>query len=599
MKKKRRFNTISKKSTLLLSVIGIVIIAVIGMTFSDIFYAAMRPYFQNYIASAISSNAVRQSYVWRNSNLAYRFLFSDDLKNLISDYFKADENKSEVKKRIEERLPVARVGQFHSSENGEDGSITATSHTMVYTSSGEAFFSKDSSQIVPIVLRSDWLRELSNNEETTVYSPVISDDKTTTKVTCFAIRFEVDGMVCHAIHILNFNDIAAQFEELRALGITDYQFFQRGQLLYSSLGERSTISLEDYPPEMYSETQYRTMVRPRKDGIDFMILVSYEYEDYRMAVHVTKDTLLAPYQQIFRLFQAFLSGMVILLIVIVCVTLKWMLKRLTRLSKQMNLVREGNYNLTVFDSKEDEIGVLSQTFGIMLMRIKEDITHKVEQEKREQQMRYSLLVSAIDPHFIYNTLNTITFLSKMGRCDDIEVVNDALIAMLKDRLTMKSCKTFDSIRVEKEVLEQYVLIQSFLSQNKFHFAFEVSPEDLMLQIPKNILQPLVENSIQHGILCHKNEITREYIDGEIKISIQRSDNSIVIRLYDNGIGMDQDTIHRFFVKEPKPIDQNDAEHIGIHNVRSRLSYLYGERYSMTVESKVDEGTCITIRLPLE
>ncbi|WP_040196799.1 sensor histidine kinase [Candidatus Soleaferrea massiliensis] len=597
MKIKERFNTITKKSILMISAIGIAVILLINMGFPAIFYEIMKPHFSQSVSSVINACAVRQSYIWRSNSVAYRLSFDEAFHQLVADYDNEDAGRDALYEEIQSFLPVNRVG-YAKGKNPGAGAITSTSYNMVYTEEGDSFYIPEAAGYARVVLESGWLKSLPGDQESASYSPVLYGEKESgLQALCFAVPFDAGGLRCYAVHIMNFAELEAQFGEMHALDIDDYLLLCEGEELYRSLGEGSQIDLDAYPAEMYEGLQYETRSFDKPDGIDFMVLCSYEEEDFRLAVHVPKETLLLPYSRIFLLFQLFLCALVLLLLIMVCFTLRGILSRLTRLDRRMNRVRQGDYNVVLLDKHTDEIGNLACTFNMMLQTIKEDIRRQVEHEKKEQQMQYSLLVSAIDPHFVYNTLNTITFLAKMNRNDEIVEVNNALIGTLKDRLTMKNCKTFDSVKVEKEVLEQYMLIQRCLCHNQIDYRFIVSKEDEALQIPKNILQPLVENALQHGILPHKDPQTRRIIEGSITITVTREQEQTVIRLADNGVGMDKQTIEKFFVQLPESIQNKGSQHIGVHNVRMRLSYLYGDRCRMRVESAPGEGTRITIVLP--
>lgn len=203
--------------------------------------------------------------------------------------------------------------------------------------------------------------------------------------------------------------------------------------------------------------------------------------------------------------------------------------------------------------------------------------------------------SAIDPHYIYNTLNTVTALAELGRCQEVVEVNNALIGTLKDRLKMKNYKTFDTVQAERETLEQYMVIQRYLCWAKIQFSFQVSEEDQNLLIPKNIIQPLVENAIKHGILCRDDDEIKE---GKIDVTVEGCGEQIRITVQDNGAGMEEETVQRFFSREPGPVPEGDVSHIGVNNVRMRLKYLYRGNYEMTVDSRKNEGTVIRIVLPI-
>ena len=150
-------------------------------------------------------------------------------------------------------------------------------------------------------------------------------------------------------------------------------------------------------------------------------------------------------------------------------------------------------------------------------------------------------------------------------------MNDALIGTLKDRLSIKNYKTFDTVEKEKKVIEQYMIIQSYLCHNKIDFKFEAGDDVLQLQIPKNIIQPLVENSIKHGLLPNKDETRVKIKDGVLRVEVRHENGMISISVYDNGVGMDSEKKSSLLKDDMPPVS---AEHIGIANMKVRLAYLY-------------------------
>ena len=150
--------------------------------------------------------------------------------------------------------------------------------------------------------------------------------------------------------------------------------------------------------------------------------------------------------------------------------------------------------------REDEIGQLESSFNKMIDDLKHSIEVIGEKEAKEQQIRFSLLVSQIDPHFIYNTINSINYLARKKRCEDIVKVNSALIAILKDRLRVNDIQITDSVANEMKIVNQYIVIEKFMYDGNLEVEWDIAPELMEEQIPKNMIQPLVENSLFHGLI---------------------------------------------------------------------------------------------------
>lgn len=275
-----------------------------------------------------------------------------------------------------------------------------------------------------------------------------------------------------------------------------------------------------------------------------------------------------------------------------------MLKRIRMLDGVMNGQCVPGYRKMLENPGNDEISRLVSSFEAMMKEIEENTEDLINHEKKEQQMQYALIVSAVDPHFIYNTLNTITFLALMDRNEDVVKVNNALIAILKNRLQAKNLQPLDRGKEEKAALKQYILIQNYLTSDRIRFSFDICADDLELRIPKNIIQPLVENAIKHGILPNKGNDGKPLV-GKIQVEVFRtSDERITIKVTDNGVGMAKEVL-----KEYQDFCLNESDyafdmnHIGIKNVYLRLVHLYGETVDFTIESTQGEGTSFTITIP--
>ena len=149
---------------------------------------------------------------------------------------------------------------------------------------------------------------------------------------------------------------------------------------------------------------------------------------------------------------------------------------------------------------------------------------------------------------------------------------------------------FTNISQEIEIVNHYVEIQKFRYSDLFELIWNVDNNLLDCLIPKTLIQPLVENSIFHGI-CPKDE------KGTIRIAVQKDEKGICIEIEDNGIGMEQDKVQFILNGEGKLVSNDSIRHIGVANIRDRIRYLYGEEYGICIESSVDKGTRVILHVP--
>ena len=577
-----KLHTLTQKITAKILCISIIVLLLFHLLFPTIFYTIMKPYLFDQVANAVETAALRQSYIWRNNTQLHDMSSSMELKKLIRSYYSEPDNSAAIRRRLLTYLPILENGRLDDNT----GYIAFTNYILLFTSRGDLFYNENSATAAQALRDSSWYQNVDRQTTFKSHIPVLTAEDGT-QFFCVIGSFWVDNINCFAVNMVRLNDVLDQLTVFDDWGITDYLICNNSGIIYSNLGDATSIDLTQCPAKLLNGKQYEVLRWEDRNQTLFSTLCSYKAEDLHLLVRVTRDLFLSPYQTSFRYFQLVLCGLTLLLLVSFIICLRHPLKRLTALEKKMNRVRKGDYSVVAQDSSQDEIGNLTATFQIMLEKIKEDM-------KKEEQMQYTLMVSAIDPHYIYNTLNSITALAEMGRSSDVAAMNTALIGTLKDRMKMKNYKSFDTVRAEQQALEQYMVIQSYLCYLKIDYSFEVSPEDQDLIIPKNIIQPLVENAIKHGILCldyDENEVKT----GVIRVKVALQDDKICIEVRDNGEGMDEATLSRFFRNEPAP--EQDMTHVGICNVRMRLNYLYKTDYQMDVISHPGEGCCIRILLP--
>jgi len=309
---------------------------------------------------------------------------------------------------------------------------------------------------------------------------------------------------------------------------------------------------------------------------------------------------LAAYADVWSINQAFIGYFVatiilfaalgILTFVLIIPLIHSTISPLGELATTMSHIKDGNLDVAVSEIRTgDEIEVLSDAYNEMMSRLHEQVEKRFEHEKREQKMKYGMLASQIDPHFICNTITTINFLARDNRTDDIIRINSALISLLRDRLRVESIRVFDSVTQEVEAVESYLIIQGYRYRNNARLVWNIDEDVLTMPIPKNIIQPLVENALFHGLMDDESG----EINGNIAIDIRRKDDGMEIVVQDDGKGIDEEQLRRLNAGEMYA-EEERGRHIGIKNIRERLYYLYQSEGCMSIES--NEGTRVSVLL---
>ncbi len=315
------------------------------------------------------------------------------------------------------------------------------------------------------------------------------------------------------------------------------------------------------------------------------------YGGWKLITKESKESIISSNQPLMVVIVGIITVFIMLFLATSFPTVNQFIKPLEALTFKMKEISKGNLKVKVKVTANDEVGILGETFNYMSGELENHIKKLVQKEKDEQTMKYSLLVSQIDPHFIYNTMNTITYLASKGRSDDVVEVNKAMIEILRDRLRIELNDVFDSIEQEINVVKKYLVIQSYRYEKIFKTKWSIDEDVLNEKIPKNIIQPLVENSLLHGIMKNKDE-NGEHLGGLIEVGIKKTEDRIRIYVYDNGVGIEKEKLMEIeTVKMPR------GRNIGIRNIRERLGYIYQKDFSMDIFSELEMGTKITMNIP--
>ncbi len=265
------------------------------------------------------------------------------------------------------------------------------------------------------------------------------------------------------------------------------------------------------------------------------------------------------------------------------------LRPLTTLKQHMLLIRNGNLNARISsEATYDEIGLLTQTFNSMLDRLNQLIREIQEKQKLESELRFEMLLAQINPHFLFNTLNSIKWMSIVAQTETITNTITSLGRLLE--ISMNKMNDIISINDELENIRSYIQIQQIRYAGQFTVKYQIAPELLPLSTPKLILQPIVENAILHNVCSDR--ILKILIQGTLE------NGSVVLRITDNGSGMSSEKIQEILTTSSR--EKNLVfRGIGVHNVNERIHLLYGESYGISFESRIDHYTKVTIVLPIQ
>lgn len=273
-------------------------------------------------------------------------------------------------------------------------------------------------------------------------------------------------------------------------------------------------------------------------------------------------------------------GVSLLMLIVMGTMTKSITGRLKLLKEQMARIREGNICRMEKGYSMDEIGQLIDNYNLMVDRVEELLEKQYALGQSKVEAELKALQSQINPHFLYNTLDMINWMSQKKESDNIRSVVQAMSRFY--RLTLSKGKNIVEIRDEVEMCDAYMEIQERRYKGRINYETEVDEEIMECLIPKITLQPFLENAIIHGI----NE--KEEGRGRVILSGWMEDGRIILSVTDDGEGMTEDDKKK----------SHQGSHYGMANIEHRLELFYGESIPVQIESSPGIGTCVIINIPM-
>ena len=262
-------------------------------------------------------------------------------------------------------------------------------------------------------------------------------------------------------------------------------------------------------------------------------------------------------------------------------------KPIRSLRDSMRKVQNGQFDTHVEVITENEIGSLGRSFNLMTSEIQALMEQNVYEQKQKRKSELKALQAQINPHFLYNTLDSIIWMSEAGENDEVVEMTSALARLLRQSISNDQ----EEVELEKEIeyVKNYLTIQKMRYKDKLEFFIYVDPRVAHVPIIKLVLQPLVENAIYHGIKYKETK-------GNLKIYAKPVDGRVEIVVADDGIGMDEDVMEHIFDEHRKEQKRNG---VGVPNVQKRLQLQYGSEYGIRYESVKGAGTKVVITIPTD
>lgn len=258
---------------------------------------------------------------------------------------------------------------------------------------------------------------------------------------------------------------------------------------------------------------------------------------------------------------------------------------INQLRKAMLKIEDGDFSVPVNVSGQKEIVVLSHAFNSMVLKVQDLMARLIDQQKEKRKMELQALQNQINPHFLYNTLDSIVWLAEHQRNKDVITTVVSLARFF--RISISKGEIFIPVEDELSHVENYLTIQTVRYVNKFTYSMNIDSSIKYMKVMKLILQPLVENAIYHGVGDE---------EGHIDITGKIEGEFLVFRVTNTGYGISEKQIEEMYETMR---GGREKPSVGIRNVYQRLKLYYGERAEILITSVLDESTAVTLYIPKE
>ncbi|WP_340007529.1 sensor histidine kinase [Paenibacillus sp. FSL K6-0276] len=375
-------------------------------------------------------------------------------------------------------------------------------------------------------------------------------------------------------------------------GSTTYIVDDKGKVILSSENDTANITMEmDLMDEM-SESKTGNFIYDHQ-GQKLMFFYN------QLPSSGWKTVTAIPYGTFMKEINYFLIVIIIaILVAIVFATIISAIISLNisipirKLMKSMQILKAGNFETKVDIKGNDEIGILGKHFNDMAHQLNHLVQEKISYEKKQSDLiianksaELNMLRAQINPHFLFNTLNSIKCLAIINKSTYVAEMIVALGILLEN--SMGKGQDFITIQEEINISKKYIELQQMRYGNRLRVHYDIEEVIYTNEIPKLILQPIVENSIIHGISNQKN-------GGDIFIFGRKHEDCILIEILDNGVGISDEALTQFNMCLDSASRQG-LNSIGLQNINDRLQMIYGEEYGVSI-SRVEEGSGTRVEL---
>ncbi len=338
------------------------------------------------------------------------------------------------------------------------------------------------------------------------------------------------------------------------------------------------------------QNYYDSSTLEQEYGDYYLIHVGQAENNLEACALVSQSLLTAAQKSLTRSLLVIMVMMLGLVVVFVMLLSRWLTRPTEQMLETIERIKNGETQLRVQPvGWSEELKVLGTEFNDMLDRVQAMAQEEYKYRLLVERTEYKMLQAQINPHFLYNTLNTMSGIATAQNCPLVSGLCHSLSAVFRYSLNMTD--EFSTVQKEMEHVRNYLYVMDVRSGSDVVHEYQIAEETLQDQLPRICLQPIVENAITHGL----RNVRRK--DKKLKISTAHEEGLLVICIEDNGTGMDTEEMNHLLEKnDPKRVETGVS--IGILNVNARLKRVFGEAYGILIDSRIGEGTKVFIRVPI-
>lgn len=455
-------------------------------------------------------------------------------------------------------------GQFFCTWTSINTDFTVLTD-ILQKSNGDAYFTGFHASLIQYAGNKEQIsvvRKIYNIHDSRQYLGTVIITIPTDVLKQLLINYQSGELFSYYIIDTNENVIASAVGE-DALPETDRDLIERYNLLHMSSGQSATLN------NVFIDSL-------SVEGPSWKLYLLTPYDSIFQELHELRQTTIG------------LGFCLILLLTIVTLLLSYrFLFPLRKLTASMYEIEQGNWDTPPLpiDSR-DEIGSLTERFNHLIAQLHLMFDKIKESERQKSELKFEMLLAQINPHFLFNTLNSIKWMAMMIQADNIVGTIRSLARLLE--ISMNRQTDVIPIWAEVENLRSYLDIQSLRYSGMFSFSFDIDPRLNDLECLKLIFQPFVENAIFYNI--------QEDRPLNISISGKLEGHDVILEIIDNGKGMSEQQIQKV-LSDDSPHEKSVFRGIGINNVRQRIQLKYGNSYGVFIESEPGNGLTVRIRFP--